>query len=99
MRKRGCQTSQATTATDGRRRSNVKRDCLKSPRKRVAARMCGEHTDSHMLSSKGRNADVGTNNPEVTDNFSYRMPVSTRELDAIERYLGVEIDQLLRHCK
>jgi len=61
--------------------------------------MRGEHADSDMLSAKGSEANLGTNNPMVTDDFSDCVPVGARELDAIERYLGAEIDRLLRLCK
>lgn len=99
MRKRGNQTSQATTPTSRGSRSGVECDWRKSRRERVAARTRGEHADSQILLSKVRKTDVGTNNPKVGDDFSYRVPVSARELDAIERYLGEEIDQLLRQRK
>lgn len=65
----------------------------------MVARMRGEHADSHMLSSQGSKADFGTNNPIVTDDFRDLVPVGARELDAIERYLGAEIDEILRLCK
>lgn len=99
MRKNGSQNSQATTPTRKECRSGVRCDWRTSPRERVVARIPGEHADNHMLSSKGITADFGTNNPIVTDEFSDFVPVGARELDAIERYLGAEIDQLLRLCK
>lgn len=42
---------------------------------------------------------VGTSDPAVTDDLGHPVPTHDRELDAIERYLGAEIDQLLRLCK
>ncbi len=99
MRKSGHQNSQATTPKRGGRRSDVKCDWREAPRERVVADMGGEHADCDMFSTKGSEADLGTNNPMVTDDFSDCVPVGARELDAIERYLGAEINQLLRLCK
>ena len=99
MRKNGSQNSQTTRPTRAGHRSGVKCDCRKSPRERVVARICGEHAETHMLSRKGSQADFGTNNPIVTNDFSDLVPVGDRELDAIDRYVGAEIDQLLRLCK
>jgi hypothetical protein len=44
-------------------------------------------------------AEVGRSDPAVTDDLGDPVPTRDRELDAIERYLGAEIDHLLRLCK
>ena len=44
-------------------------------------------------------AEIGAGNPIVTDDLGHPVPTHDRELDAIERYLGAEIDHLLRLCK
>lgn len=99
MRKCSDQKSQATTPTKGSRRGSVKCDWRESSRERVVARTRRKPADRPTLTSTGSWADFGTNNPIAADDFSDPVPVCARELDAIERYLGAEIDQLLRLCK
>lgn len=77
----------------------------------MAARRCRVGCNPHTFSRDERcvglraeadsivRTETGTTNPIVTDDFGDPVPTCDRELDAIERYLGAEIDQLLRLCK
>ena len=96
MRKRDSQNSNGTRPPKGRHCSSV--EDWRGPRRKqlLAPARDGVNQSS---SSKGSRVDWGTSNYTVTDNFNDRVPASARELDTIERYLGAEIDRLLRTCK
>ena len=56
-------------------------------------------TELHALMDRIVAAEIDAGNLVVTDDLGCPVPTRDRELDAIERYLGAEIDQLLRLCK
>jgi hypothetical protein len=84
------QDSRSTTSATVRRSSA---DCdLQIPRDEQCASLRVE-------ADRVSKAEVGTGDPAVTDDLGHPFPPHDRELDAIERYLGADIDQLLRLCK
>jgi hypothetical protein len=59
----------------------------------VANRHCGRHPtkQSNLTAS-----EINEICPQVIDDFSHRIPVLERELDAIEMYLGPLLDEMLQ---
>lgn len=92
MRKNGSQDSRSTTSTTAVRRCSAGCDLQTISRDEQCPSVRVE-------ADRVAKVQVGTSDPAVTDDLGHPVPTRDRELDAIERYLGAEIDQLLRLCK
>lgn len=92
MRKNGSQVSLSTRSTTAVRRCSA--GCDLHPISRDERCACLRVEADRVVA-----AEIGADNPIVIDDLGYPVPTRDRELDAIERYLGAEIDQLLRLCK
>lgn len=91
MRKNGSQYSRSTTSTTAVRRCSAGCDPQTLRDEQCAC--------SRVKAERVVAAEIGAGNLIVIDDLGYPVPTRDRELDAIERYLGAEIDQLLRLCK
>lgn len=92
MRKNGSLDSRSTRSTTALCRCSAGCDLQPIPREEQCACLRVE-------GNRVAKAEVGTSDPAMTDDLGHPVPTRDRELDAIERYLGADIDHLLRLCK